>query len=79
MGDGSNDEMMQDIDYLWNEACSLILMLSNGEEEEMLKYKQELDQQKVTLWSSIDIERKKTSSLMNTLSSYENEMDVDET
>ena len=75
MGDGSNGEMMQDIDYLWNEACSLILLLSNGEEEK-LKYKQELDQQKVTLWSSIDIERKKTSSLMNTLSSYENEMDV---
>jgi len=76
MGDGSNGEMMQDIDYLWNEACSLILLLSNGEEEEKLKYKQELHQQKVTLWSSIDTERKKTSSLMNTLSSYENEMDV---
>ena len=75
MGDGSNDEMMQDIDYLWNEACSLILLLSNGEEEK-LKHKQELDQQKATLWSSIDTERKKTSSLMNTLSSYENEMDV---
>ena len=75
MGEGSNDEMMQDMEYLWDEACSVILLSIVGEEQK-LKQSQELQQQKAILWESIDVERKKTSSLMNTLSSNENEIDV---
>jgi len=75
MGEGSNDEMMQDLEYLWDEACSLLLSLYDGEQEK-LKRKQDLEAQKVTLWANIDGERKKTSSLMNILSSHENEVDV---
>jgi hypothetical protein len=75
MGEGSNDEIIQDMEYIWDEACSLVLSLRVGDEQqEKLKY--DLAQQKETLWANIDGERKKTSSLTNILSSYENEIDV---
>ncbi|KAL7542970.1 hypothetical protein ACHAXR_012267 [Thalassiosira sp. AJA248-18] len=74
MGEGSNDEMMQDMAYFWDEACSLFLSCYG--EDQKLKQKQDLEQQKTALWANIDDERKKTSSLTNILSSYENEVDV---
>ena len=76
MGEGSNHEMMQDMEYMWGEACSLVLKSCNGDNGKKKQTQQQLDQQKAILWSNIDDERKKTSSLMNTLSSYENEVDV---
>jgi len=75
MGEGSNDEMMQDLEYIWEEACQLLLSLCDGNQQK-LKRKQDLDEQKVTLWANIDGERKKASSLMNILASHENEVDV---
>eukprot|EP00571_Detonula_confervacea_P015401 CAMPEP_0172304904 /NCGR_PEP_ID=MMETSP1058-20130122/6265_1 /TAXON_ID=83371 /ORGANISM="Detonula confervacea, Strain CCMP 353" /LENGTH=1110 /DNA_ID=CAMNT_0013016311 /DNA_START=11 /DNA_END=3343 /DNA_ORIENTATION=+ len=75
MGEGSNDEMMQDIEYFWDEACPLLLSLCDGEQQKLAQ-KQDLEQQKASLWANIDDERKKTSTLMNVLSSYENEVDV---
>ncbi|KAL7441781.1 hypothetical protein ACHAXH_008765 [Discostella pseudostelligera] len=75
MGEGSNDEMMQDMEYLWDEACSLILSLYDEENQQMHR-KSVLEQQKAALWETMDNERKNTSSLTNVLSSYENEIDV---
>jgi hypothetical protein len=75
MGEGSNDEMMQDMEHIWNEACLIVLSLYPGEEKQQ-KLKNDLGKKKATLWSKIDSERKKTSSLTNILSSYENEIDV---
>lgn len=74
MGDGSNDEMIQDMEYIWDEACSLLL--SSCAEEEKRGKKQYLEQQKALLWGAIDDNRKETSSLTRTLSSYENDIDV---
>ena len=75
MGEGANDEMMLDMEYFWDEACTLLVSLCDGEDEKRQK-KQDLEQQKATLWASIDNERKNTSSLTNVLSSYENGVDV---
>ena len=75
MGEESNAEMIHDMEYIWDEACSIVLTLCVGDEQrEKLKY--DLAQQKATLWANLDGERKKTSSLTNILSSYENEIDV---
>ncbi|KAL7544678.1 hypothetical protein ACHAWF_008050 [Thalassiosira exigua] len=75
MGEGANDEMMQDMEYLWDKACVLLMSLCDGEQQR-LQQKQELDKAKATLWKYIDHERKKTSSLTNILSSFEDEIDV---
>ncbi|KAL3810072.1 hypothetical protein ACHAXA_011805 [Cyclostephanos tholiformis] len=75
MGEGSNDEMMQDMEHIWDEACSIILSSCLGDEQQK-KRKYDLAQEKATLWANIDVARKKTSSLTNILSSYENEIDV---
>jgi len=74
MGEGSSDEMMQELEYLWDEACSLLLLFCDGEEQRQ-KRKEDLEQKKATLWANIDGERKKTSALMSTLSPNENEID----
>ena len=76
MGEGSNDEMMQDLEYFWDEACSVFLSSWHAGEEQKLKRKQDLDQEKAALWGNIDDNRRKTSSLTNVLSSYENEVDI---
>jgi hypothetical protein len=73
MGEGSNDEMMEDMEYVWDEHSTLIASLyrfDNGERIGKLK------QQKAKLWTDIDDARKITSSLTNILSSYENEIDI---
>jgi hypothetical protein len=75
MGEGSNDEMMQDLEYIWDEARSLVLLLCVGDEE-LDKLTYDIEQQKAILWANIDSERKKTSSLTNIFSSYENEIDI---
>jgi len=75
MGEGSNDEMMQDLECIWDEACSLVISVCDSEQQK-LKRKQDLEQQKLSLWENIDNERKRTSSLTNILSSNENEVDV---
>jgi hypothetical protein len=75
MGEGSNDEMMEDLECVWDEACSLLLSLCDGEELQQHR-KRDLDKKKADLWKSIDQERKTMSSLTNVLSSYENVIDV---
>ena len=75
MGEGSNDEMLQDMEYFWEEACSLLLSQCEGGKEQ-LNRKHALDQQRADIWERIDDERKKMSPLTNVLSSYENEIDV---
>jgi hypothetical protein len=75
MGEGSNDDMMQDMEHIWNEACSIVLSFYLGEERQQ-KLNYDLAEKKAALWANIDSERKKTSSLTNILSSYENEIDV---
>ncbi|KAL7464250.1 hypothetical protein ACHAXS_004590 [Conticribra weissflogii] len=74
MGEGSNDEIMQDLEYLWEDASAIFLSFFDGCAR-LMKQKH-LVQQKVSLWETIDLNRKKASSLMNVLSSYENNVDV---
>ncbi|KAL7439622.1 hypothetical protein ACHAXM_006789 [Skeletonema potamos] len=77
MGEGSNDEMMQDMECLWEEACSLILSCyDEAAESEKINATEQLDGRKSILWANIDANRRKTSSLTNILSSWENEIDV---
>lgn len=77
MGEGSNDEMVQDMECLWEEACSLILSSSNeANESEQINTAKQLEGRKTSLWANIDANRKMTSSLTNVLSSCENEIDV---
>ena len=74
MGEGSNDEMMEDLQWLWEEASSMFLSLHNDAGQRAKK--QQLEQQQELLWKNVDSHRKKTSTLMNLLSSYENDVDV---
>ena len=76
MGEGSNDEMMEDMEYVWDEACSILLSLCEDGEEERQQWLQNLEQQKTGFWGSIENERKNTASLTNVFSSFENEVDV---
>mmetsp|Transcript_18405 Transcript_18405/g.36922 ORF Transcript_18405/g.36922 Transcript_18405/m.36922 type:complete len:1032 (-) Transcript_18405:76-3171(-) len=77
MGEGSNEEMMQDMDCLWEEACSLILSsYDEANESDKINTAKQLEGRKATLWASIDANRRITSSLTNILSSCENEIDV---
>jgi RNA recognition motif-containing protein len=73
MGEGSNDEMMEDMEYIWDEHSSLIASLYCYDNGELIG---KLNQQKAKLWVDIDDARKITSSLTNILSSYENEIDI---
>ena len=77
MGEGSNDEMVQDMECLWEEACSIILLSSDeANESEHINTTKQLEGRKTSLWSNIDANRRITSSLTNVLSSCENEIDV---
>ena len=76
MGEGSNDEMMEDMEYIWDEHASLIASLYCSNHVEEVERTGRLKQQKAKLWADIDGERKITSSLTNILSSYENEIDI---
>jgi hypothetical protein len=77
MGEGSNDEMMQDMECLWEEACSHILSsCDESNESEKINTTKQLEGRKATLWANIDANRRMTSSLTNILSSWENEIDV---
>ena len=77
MGEGSNDEMMQDLECLWEEACSLILSsYDDANESEKIITTKQLEGRKASLWANIDANRRITSSLTNILSSWENEIDV---
>jgi RNA recognition motif-containing protein len=67
MGEGSNDEMMDDFNSLWNDA---LLILQDE------KHVQLLGQQKASLLQIVDDNRKSTSSVTNSLSTYENDIDV---
>ena len=70
MGEGSNDEMMEDFNTLWDEALSI---LGKSKDE---KHVQLLNQQKSSLLEVVDDNRRSASSLTNVLSSYENDIDV---
>jgi len=73
MGEGSNDEIMQDLEYLW-EASAIFISFFDGSVK--LIKQQYLAQQKASLWETVDLNRKKASLLLNVLSSYENNVDV---
>ncbi len=77
MGEGSNDEMMQDMECLWEEACSLIIAsYDEANESEKANATTQLEGRKTSIWANIDANRRITSSLTNVLSSCENEIDV---
>ncbi len=77
MGEGSNDEMMQDMECLWEEACSLIIAsIDESNESEKVNATTQLEGRKTSIWANIDANRRITSSLTNVLSSCENEIDV---
>ncbi|KAL9181590.1 hypothetical protein ACHAXT_010395 [Thalassiosira profunda] len=76
MGEGSNDEMMQDLEFYWDEASSLILSSCADEEKAKLKGRCSLFHLKSNLWEEIDANRRKTSSLANVLSSHDDAVDV---
>lgn len=77
MGEGSNDEMVPDMEWMWEEAASCILSFANGKQpNHRQQLQQQLGKQKEELWASIDANRRATSSLTNILSSYENDIDV---
>ncbi len=77
MGEGSNDEMLVDMEYLWEEACSLILSsYDEANQSEKINTAKQLEERKIALWANIDERRRIMSSLTNVLSSSENEIDV---
>ena len=65
MGDDGDGEMMQEIEYIWDASCALKDAGRGG-----------WQQRKDELWAGIDARRRATSALANTLSSYENDVDV---
>lgn len=70
MGEGSNDEMMDDFNTLWDDA---LFILQEAKDE---KHAQLLNQQKTALLQVVDDNRRQTSSITNSLSSFENDIDV---
>lgn len=77
MGEGSNDEMMQDMECLWEGACSLIIAsYDEANESEKVNATTQLEGRKTSVWANIDANRRVTSSLTNVLSSCENQIDV---
>lgn len=70
MGDGFNDEVVDDLITLWDQALSILTEAKDGEHAQML------NQQKSALMGALDDNRRSTGSLTNVLSSYENEIDV---
>jgi len=72
MGDGSNDEMIEDFNTLWDEALSILIEFKDKDE----KHAHLLNQQKNAILAAVDDNRRVTSSLTNVLSAHENDIDV---
>lgn len=70
MGDGSNDEMIEDFNTLWDEALSILIELKDE------KHVCLLNQQKIAILTAVDDYRRATSSLTNVMSAHENDIDV---
>ena len=70
MGEGSNDDMMEDLNMLWDEA---LFILTERKDERLVQL---LHKQKAMFLTSVDVNRRSASSLTNVLSMYENDIDV---
>ncbi|KAL7482596.1 hypothetical protein ACHAW6_008271 [Cyclotella cf. meneghiniana] len=73
MGGGSNDEIMEDFNWIWDEA---LIILNDVNGENRVRQIDQFNRQKATLLETVDANRRNTSSLANVLSAYENEIDV---
>eukprot|EP00804_Cyclotella_cryptica_P023471 CCRYP_012127-RA/>CCRYP_012127-RA protein AED:0.25 eAED:0.25 QI:0/0/0/1/1/1/3/0/1040 len=73
MGGGWNDEMMEDFNWIWDEALSIVNEVNGENRARQIEW---LKQQKAALLETLDSNRRNTSSLANVLSAYENDIDV---
>ena len=70
MGEGANDEMMEDFNMLWNEA---LVLVTECKDERLVQL---LQGQKTAFLTGVDDNRRGASLLTNVFSTYENDIDV---